>query len=505
MSGAGIAGQEESIRMSNHSPSGQTETAAATASPAATSIEAGAFDTAALAAQDHDVMLHPASSITALEANGPSMMVGGKGSTVFEARLEAGAEGETTALLDAVGGLWCVNAGYGREELTEAMKQAADQLAYYHTFSNASNPWQVALADKLLSIAPPSLQDGRVFFGSGGSDANDTLIKIAWHYHALRGKPNKIKVIAREQAYHGTSISTASLTGLGGFHKGYPLPQDFVLRTECPHYYTRALPDESEAEFCQRLIKAVESLIDEHGADNIAAFFAEPIHAAGGIIEPPAGYYPALKALLSQHDILLVADEVVCGYGRLGSWFGSTQLGFEPDMMSSAKGLTSGYFPMSAAFVSNAVWQVLKQGSDVYGAFSHGYTYSGHPVGAAVALANLQLIEREGLVEQAAEHGAYLHQQLRERVLTLANVGEIRGRGLLAGVQLVADKASKTLPNPADKWPLKVSQAVRKQGVIVRPLPSVGALAISPPLVITKAEIDQLVDALVAAIQQVLE
>ncbi|WP_221800749.1 aspartate aminotransferase family protein [Oceanobacter mangrovi] len=451
------------------------------------------LDIEGLVEQDANVLLHPASSITALEANGPSMITAASGCNILDS--------DGQMLLDAVGGLWCVNAGYGRQEITEAMKAAADQLAYYHTFSNASNPWQVALAEKLLTLVPASLTDGRVFFGSSGSDANDTLIKIAWHYHGLRGKPSKTKVIARQQAYHGTSISTASLTGLGGFHKGYPLPQDFVLRVECPHYYTRGQAGETQQQFCDRLITEVQCLIEREGADNIAAFFAEPIHAAGGIIEPPAGYYPALKVLLQQHDILLVADEVVCGYGRLGSWFGSPQLGLEPDLMSSAKGLTSGYFPMSAAFVSQAVWQVLKQGSDVYGAFSHGYTYSGHPVGAAVALANLQLMEREGLVEQAADNGAYLHQQLSERLLPMSQVGEIRGRGLLAGVQLVVDKANKTLPDPAAKWPLKVSQAVRQQGVIVRPLPSVGTLAISPPLIISRAEIDRLVDSLATAIK----
>lgn len=445
--------------------------------------------------KDAEFVLHPASSITALLENGPQMVVSAKGSTITESN--------GTDLLDAVGGLWCVNAGYGRTELAQVMKESAEQLAYYHTFSNASNPWQVELAEKLVKLAPKGLD--KVFFGSGGSDANDTLVKIAWHYHALKGHTSKTKVIARQQAYHGTSISTASLTGLGGFHREFPLPLDFVLRVECPHFYTRGKDGETEQAFCDRLIGEIADLIEKEGADNIAAFFAEPIHAAGGIIEPPVDYYPKLKALLKQHDILLVADEVVCGYGRLGTWFGSEQLGFEPDMMSTAKGLTSGYFPMSAAFISNKIWEVLKEGSAKLGAFSHGYTYSGHPVGAAVALANIHLIENEGLVNQAKENGAYLHARLREELNDHPFVGEIRGRGLLAGVQLVKDKANRVLPDPAEKWPAKICAAMKKAGVIVRPLPSVGTLAISPPLVITRDEIDHLVRVLVGSINSELK
>lgn len=396
--------------------------------------------------------------------------------------------------LDAVGGLWCVNVGYGRRELAEVMRDTAGQLGYYHSFSNASNPWQVALAEKLLKLAPAGLD--KVFFGSGGSDANDTLLKIAWHYHTLRNKLNKVKVIARQQAYHGTSISTASLTGLNSFHKAYPLPLDFVLRTLSPCAYTQQREEETNDEFCNRLINHVASMIKREGADTIAAFIAEPIMGAGGIVTPPDGYFPKLQALLKAHDILLIADEVVCGFGRLGHWFGSHALGIQPDMMSTAKGLTSGYFPLSAAMISNPIWEVLKTGSEKLGAFSHGYTYSGHPVGCAVGLANLQLLENECLVERSREFGAYLHQQLKEQLLPLPVVGEIRGMGLLAGVQLCCDPTTRKLPDSSHKWPLKISQLIRKRGVIVRPLPTVATLAISPPLTISKPQIDALVEAI---------
>ncbi len=452
------------------------------------------FDYKELSEKDADVILHPASSISALLANGPDMIVEGKGSSVIDA--------DGKKMLDAVGGLWCVNVGYGRKELADAMAQAAQKISYYHTFSNASNPWQVALAEKLLSHAPKQMQ--KVFFGSSGSDANDTIIKIVWHYFALQGKHSKTKVIAREQAYHGTSISTASLTGLGGFHKEFPLPLDFVLRTECPHYYTRGLADETEEQFCDRLIAEVEMLIEKEGAENIAAFFAEPILAAGGVIEPPKDYFPKLQTILKKNDILLVADEVVCGYGRLGKWFGSDVLDIEPDLMATAKGLTSGYFPMSAVFMTQPIWDVLKLGSEKVGAFSHGYTYSGHPIGAAVALANLEIIEREGLVDKAGLMGEYLHDQLSAALGDHPKVGEIRGRGLIAGIQLVENKALKELPDPSEKWPLKVANKCRELGVIVRPLPSVATLAISPPLVITKEEVDKLVSTLRLAIDSEL-
>lgn len=440
--------------------------------------------------RDAQVLLHPASSISALLDNGPQMITGAEGCYVID--------DQSRRLLDAVGGLWCVNVGYGRKELAQAMAIACEKLAYYHSFTNASNPWQVELAEKLVGYSPTGLD--KVFFGSGGSDANDTLIKIAWHYFALQGKPEKVKVIARQQAYHGTSISTASLTGLGGFHKKYPLPLDFVLHVGCPHFYTQAQAEENEASFCRRLIAEIEQLIHETGADNIAAFIAEPIMAAGGIIEPPADYFVLLKKLLNKHDILLIADEVVCGFGRLGHWFGSPQLGLQPDMMSCAKGLTSGYFPMSAALISDDIWAVLIMGSEQLGAFSHGYTYSGHPVGCAVALANLAIIEREGLLELAQLQGDYLHQQLTQVFSEHSRVGEIRGRGLIAGVQLVCDKDKQKLPDPADKWPAQVAQRCRELGVIVRPLPSVGSIAISPPLTISTTQIDLLVESLDKAI-----
>ena len=435
--------------------------------------------------RDAEVLLHPSSSITDLIENGPKMVVGAQGRHVVDA--------EGRQLLDAMAGLWCVNVGYGRDELGEAMKVASNQLGFYHSFTNASNPWQVELADKLLQLTPNNM--GKVFFGTSGSDCNDTLIKIAWHYHALKGNNKKTKIIARDQAYHGTSISTASLTGLTGFHKEFPIPLDFVVRVDCPHYYSQAIDDETEEQFCDRLINNIEAMSEREGADTLAAFFAEPIMGAGGIIVPPQDYYSRLGKLLKQHDILFVADEVICGYGRLGAWFGSTEFGIEPDMIASAKGLTSGYFPLSAAFLTDEIWEVLKLGSEQIGAFMHGYTYSGHPVGAAVALANIEIMERENLIDKAKVSGKYLHEQLQS-LMNLPNVGEVRGQGLIAGIQLVTDKASRQAPDQADALPAKITALMREKGVIVRPLASIGTLAVSPPLNITNDEIDTLVSAL---------
>ncbi len=443
-------------------------------------------DISTLKHMDQEALLHPASSASELQRHGPDLMLRAEGNYVYDEN--------NRPLLDGIAGLWCVNVGYGERRLANAMAQAAIQLGYYHSFNNASNPWQIELAHRLLELAPANM--GKVFFGSGGSDANDTLVKVAWQYHAVRGKTSKVKVMAREQAYHGTSISTASLTGLGSFHKGYPMPLDFVVRVPCPHYYTRAHVGETEHAFCERMLSEIDARILEEGPDTIAAFIAEPLFAAGGIIEPPEGYYPALRRLLSRYDILLIADEVVCAYGRLGAWFGSELLGMDADMISTAKALTSGYFPMSAAFISSDIYDVLLEGSEKFGAFFHGYTFSGHPVGAAVALENLAILTQDALISSSAERGKLLHERLREVVLPLPHVGEIRGRGLLAGIQLVADKAQKQVPEISAAWPKKCCAALRERGIIARPLPSVGTIALSPPLTITEEQIHFLVEQL---------
>jgi L-2,4-diaminobutyrate transaminase len=343
----------------------------------------------------------------------------------------------------------------------------------------------------------------KVFYGTSGSDCNDSLIKIVWNYNYLRGKPQKQKIISRDYAYHGVSVATASLTGIGGFHRGFGLPLPFVVHTSCPHYYRYGEEGESEEEFCARMIRDLEELIEHEGADSIGAMIAEPIMGAGGVIVPPKGYFQEVQRVLKENDILLIADEVICGFGRLGTWFGHQFYDFVPDMVASAKGLTSGYFPMSAAFISEDIWQVLLKGSEELGAFYHGYTYTGHPVGAATALVNLDILERESLVENAAVVGAHLQASLRERLLKHPHVGEIRGEGLIAAVQLVQSKEPKKFYELPERPAVPVAAAAMKGGLIVRPLPTGDSLAISPPLTINTQEVDFLVDVLDKSLAEV--
>ncbi len=443
---------------------------------------------------DKNHLLHPATSIAQQQSDGPRIIGSGKG---IRLRDTDGHE-----LIDAIAGLWCVNVGYGREELADSMADAARTLGYYHSFSGMSNPPQIELAAALSAMAPGKLS--RVFFGSSGSDANDTLMKIAWHYFALKGQPQKRKIISRMNAYHGTSISTASLTGLPAFHKAFHLPIDGVLHTDCPHFYRYGEPGEGERDYAKRMAAKLEAMILAEGPETVAGFIAEPIMGAGGVIAPPHGYFQEIQAVLKRHNVLMIADEVICGYGRLGEAFGSDVFGIEPDLMATAKGLTSDYFPLSAAFITDEIWDVLKQGSETYGSFYHGYTYSGHPVGAATALANLDIISRERLIENAAKVGAYLHQELQKLCEAHPNIGEVRGRGLLAGVQLIADKEKKTFFDPACKIPARIAEACYRKGLIVRPLPSVTTLAFSPPLIVTEADIDEILGRFEAGLNEIL-
>ncbi len=435
-------------------------------------------------------ILHPCTSITALENAPANIIKSAKGIYIKD---KAGNE-----LLDGIAGLWCSNLGHGRTELAEAMSNSLQNLDYFHTFNGLTNTDQIELSERLIEMAPDSLS--HVFFGCSGSDANDTLIKIAWQYQITRGKPEKRKVISRWQAYHGTSISTASLTGLKGFHKAFNLPLDFALHTETPHYYRYGLEGESEQDYTQRLLQALRNTIEENGADNIAAFIGEPIMGAGGVITPPQGYWQGVQTICKEYDILLIADEVVCGYGRTGTAFGSDHYDLKPDMMATAKGLTSGVFPMSAAFISQEIHDVLRLASSQNGSFLHGYTYSGHPIGAAVALKVLDIIRQENIIENSKTVGAYLHQELHKAFDDHPNVGEIRGQGLLAAIQLVKDKDRKTLFDVSEKVPAAMSKACQNQGLIARPLPSVGALALSPPLILSTDEADIIVNKMAAAL-----
>jgi len=382
------------------------------------------------------------------------------------------------------------------------MRNAALDLGYYHTFSGMSNVPQIELAERLLEKAPKPLS--KVFFGSGGSDGNDSLIKIVWYINNIKGKPQKKKIISRWQAYHGTSVATASLTGLPTFHNAFDLPINNILHTESPDYFRHAQEGESELDFSKRRANELEEMIIREGKDTVAAFIAEPILGAGGVIEPPQGYFDEIQKVLKKYDILFIVDEVVCAYGRLGKWFGSELYDLKPDMMTTAKALTSGYFPYSASFVSDEIWELIRQGSVEFGNFSHGYTYAGHPIGAAVAMANLDIIENEKLVDQAADVGAYFHRLLNERFANDDFVAQVRGRGMIAAVQLVKNKSTKTFFDKTTKIAPMVTQRCYQNGLIARPLPSIDSIAFSPPLVCTVDDVNEIVDLFEVSVRSVM-
>lgn len=437
---------------------------------------------------DKASLFHPATSIADLLRDGPMIHDQANGVRV------SGPGGESR--IDMGAGLWCVNVGFGRTELAEAGAAAMRKLSYQHLFGGASCPDTIRLADRLLTLFREQANAphmARVFFGTSGSDANDTAFKLVRYYNNLRGLPLKKKIISRIGAYHGVTLASGSLTGIASYHKAFDLPLEGVLHTSCPHYYSYCEPGESESEFTDRLVADLETLIAREGADTIAAFIAEPVMGTGGVFLPPEGYFAKVQEVLDRHDILLIADEVITGFGRTGTWFASGLYGLRPDIVSLAKGLTSAYFPMSASIISERIWSTLEATSGEMGPFMHGFTYSGHPVGSAIALANLDLFEAEGLVENSARLGPYLVEKLRAAVGDHPYVGDVRGVGLMAAVEFVADKETRRL-FPAGSAPHRiVAKHATAAGVLTRALPFAPVNSFSPPLTITAADIDEAV------------
>ncbi|MDH3674370.1 MAG: aminotransferase, partial [Anaerolineae bacterium] len=397
---------------------------------------------------DKQSHLHPFTSLADHLKTGPKVMLEGQGVMVRD--------NHGNEYIDSMAGLWCVNVGWGREEIVSAISEQARQLAYYHSFASMANEPAIQLADRLMHIAPGRMS--KVFFGNSGSDANDTNVKLVWYYNNLRGKPDKKKIIARRRAYHGVTVASASLTGLDMVHNAFDLPLPNILHTDTPHYYRYAEPGMSEREYSKQLADSLEQLILKEGHATVAAFIAEPVMGAGGVIVPPEGYFEEIQPILRKYDILMIADEVICGFGRCGTWFGSELFGIEPDIVTVAKGLTSGYVPMSGSLISGELWEVLVGGTAEVGAFGHGFTYSAHPLAAAAALANLDIIEKEQLPARAQKVGTYFQQQLRAKIGPHPLVGEVRGVALIAAVELVKDRATKQ-PFPLD---LKIGPRMAK-------------------------------------------
>ena len=407
-----------------------------------------------------------------------------------------------TKLLDAFAGLYCVNVGYGRTDIADAIADQARELAYYHSYVGHGTEASITLAKMVLDRAPDHMS--KVYFGMSGSDANETNIKLVWYYNNILGRPEKKKIISRWRGYHGSGLMTGSLTGLELFHKKFDLPLTQVIHTEAPYYYRRNDVSMTEEQFVAHCAAELEALIEREGADTIAAFIGEPVLGTGGIVPPPAGYWEAIQPILQKHDILLIADEVVTGFGRLGSMFGSLHYDLKPDLITIAKGLTSAYAPLSGSIVSEKMWKVLEQGTDENGPIGHGWTYSAHPIGAAAGVANLKLIDELNLVQAAGENGAYFQAALRNALSEHANVGEIRGEGMMAAIEFVADRDSRTFFDASEKVGPGVAAALLEQGVIGRAMPQGDILGFAPPFCLTQAEADEVAEKTAKAVAKVL-
>ena len=406
-------------------------------------------------------------------------------------------------MLDAFAGLYCVNVGYGRQEIAEAIADQARELAYYHSYVGHGTEASITLSKMILDRAPGNMS--KVYFGLGGSDANETNVKLIWYYNNILDRPEKKKIISRWRGYHGSGLVTGSLTGLDLFHKKFALPLSNILHTEAPYYFRREDSSQTEDQFVTYCVNALEAQIAHEGADTIAAFIGEPVLGTGGIVPPPAGYWAAIQAVLKKHDILLVVDEVVTGFGRLGTMFGSNHYGIKADIITIAKGLTSAYAPLSGSIISDEVWNVLEQGTDENGPLGHGWTYSAHPIGAAAGVANLKLIDDLNLVVNAGEVGAYLNTSMQQALGDHPNVGEVRGEGMLCAVEFVKDKDNRVFFDAADKIGMQVSATLLAQDkVIARAMPQGDILGFAPPFCLTRQEADIVVAATAKAVKTVL-
>ncbi|MEP7182991.1 MAG: aspartate aminotransferase family protein [Betaproteobacteria bacterium] len=436
--------------------------------------------------------LHPSSNLRTVQNEGPLVITRGEGVYVFD---EQG-----NRYLEGMAGLWCTSLGFSERRLAEAAYRQLLELPFYHSFAGKVPAIATELAEKLMSIAPTGL--ARVIFANSGSEANDTAIKLVWYVNNALGRPEKKKIIGRHRGYHGMTVAAASVTGLAFVHGDFDLPRGRFLHTGCPHHYRYAHPGESEERFSTRLATELEELIVREGPDTVAAFFAEPVMGAGGVLVPPATYFDRIQPVLRKYDVLFVVDEVICGFGRTGNMFGCETYNLRPDIVTCAKALTSGYVPMSATLVSKALFEILLAQSDKLGVFGHGYTYSAHPVPAAVALETLKIYEERDVVGHVRKVGPRMQAGLR-RFADHPLVGEARGVGLIGAIELVRDKATKTSFAPGDGIAAYAVRRAQAHGTILRNMPG-DIIAFSPPLVISEAEIDAMLAAFGKALDETL-
>lgn len=451
-----------------------------------------------IGALDRASLLHPFTQLKDFatgRAGDPTIVETGKGIRIKDA---TGRE-----YIDGFAGLYCVNIGYGRNEVAEAISRQAYRLAYYHSYAAHTTDELAILSSRLVKMAPGAMS--KVFYGMSGSDANETQAKLVWYYNNLRGLPKKKKIISRQRGYHGCSVTSGSMTGMSFYHDHMDLPLAGILHTGAPHHYWGAEPGESERDFSRRRAAELDGLIEREGPETVGAFIGEPVLGTGGITPPPEGYWQAIQPVLKKHDVLLIADEVITGFGRVGSMFGSHHYGIEPDLVTVAKGLTSGYFPLSGAIVGEKVYKVLEDAADRIGSFSHGYTYSGHPIGAAAANAVLDIVEKENLPGKAREVGGYFQERLTASFAQLPIVGEVRGVGLLGAIEFVSDREKKARFDAGLKVGARISKAARDRGLIARAMPHGDILGFAPPLVTTRGEIDEIVAIAEKAVRHVMD
>ncbi|MCK1597041.1 aspartate aminotransferase family protein [Bradyrhizobium sp. 164] len=427
-------------------------------------------------ARDVARMLHPYTNAVVHERTGPMMIESGDGIYVVD--------NEGNRYIEGLGGLFCASLGFSEQRLVEAAYRQMQKLPFYHSFGGKSHDTAVELAERLVDLAPVPMS--KVFFASSGSEANDTAIKMAWYYHNAIGKPGKKKIISRMRAYHGVTIASASLTGLLNNHRDFDLPIKGILHTECPLHYRYAEPGESPEDFATRCADALDQLIQKEGPDTIAAFFAEPLMASGGCIVPPPTYYEKIQAVLRKYEILLIADEVICGFARTGNMFGSETFAMKPDIITMAKQLSAAYQPIAAVMINEKVYAAIREASGRIGTFGHGFTYGGHPVATAVALETLKIYEERDIVNYVrsimGDFQAGLHSFADHPL-----VGNARGIGLIGALELVSNKQTKEVFDPSWGIAAQVGERALKHGLITRALGD--TVNFCPPMIITKSEI----------------
>ncbi|MCH7942637.1 MAG: aminotransferase [Proteobacteria bacterium] len=447
-----------------------------------------AYDTEDIRRKDRDHFIHPWTDFSTFEKEGSDVMAEAEGIYVYNS--------DGDRFIDGIGGLWCVNIGYGREEMAQAMADQARKICYYSPFGHMTTPPAAELAAKLAELAPSNIN--HVFYGTGGSMANDTAVRVIHYYFNRLGKTSKKKIISRIDAYHGSTYLAMTLTGVDFDHQGFDLAPDIVERVSSPYAYRR--PDGMTVEeFCDQLVQELEDKIVELGADNVAAFIAEPVMGAGGVIVPPTGYHARTAEVCRKYEVLYISDEVVTGFGRLGHFFASEPVfDLSPDIIVSAKGISSGYLPLSATLFSDEIYDVISVPQSKGGLFTHGFTYSGHPVICAVGLKNIEIMEREKICEHVREVGPYFESQL-DGLRDLAIVGDVRGKCFMMCVENVANKETKELFDGDIAIGDRIAKHAQARGLIVRPLGHLNVM--SPPLILTRGQIDSLVGILRESIE----